>query len=166
MRYHIQWGTYGSWLPGDPRGFRTKGHRVHVDGDYRNPPPKGKYDRLYEYARSQMSKEAVIVPRELRAVVGQACLERFQTEDIYVHRLSVGGQHVHVAIDCLPDGIKQMIGRVKKVSSHRIRDTIPGKVWSHGCNVVPVQDEQHWRNVLRYILDHARNSWVYRGSIE
>ena len=163
MRYHIQWNTYGSWLPGDPRGFRTKGHRMHVEGDYRNPPPEGTYDNLHAFVQSHMSNDEVIIPPDLRPAVGNACLEQFGIEDVYVYKLSVGGQHVHVAIDCLPDGLKQMIGRIKKVSSHRVRDQLPGKVWSHGCNIVTVRDEQHWRNVLNYIADHARNSWVWLG---
>src|SRR3954468_9029001 len=36
--YHCMGNTYGTWLPGDPRGFRTRLHREHVEGDYRNPP--------------------------------------------------------------------------------------------------------------------------------
>lgn len=36
--HHIILTTYGSWLPGDLRGFRTRDHREHVEGDYRPPP--------------------------------------------------------------------------------------------------------------------------------
>lgn len=36
--YHIMCHTYGTWLPGDPRGFRTRHHREHVEGDYKSPP--------------------------------------------------------------------------------------------------------------------------------
>ena len=59
-----------------------------------------------------------------------------------------------------------MIGRVKKVSSHRIRDRLPGKVWSKGCNFVSIRDERHWLNVLKYIEDHAHNSWMYKGDFD
>ncbi len=62
MLYHVTWSTYGSWLPGDPRGFRTRGHRLHVDGDYRNPPPKGKYTGLHAHAKSSLVKPAVVIP--------------------------------------------------------------------------------------------------------
>jgi hypothetical protein len=30
--------TYGTWLPGDPKGFRTRHHREHIEGDYKKPP--------------------------------------------------------------------------------------------------------------------------------
>ena len=163
MRYHIMWSTYGSWLPGDPRGFRTRHHRQHVEGDYKSPPPAGKYDGLHDHAKRSLNKPPVVIPRNLRETVGLAILERFATEDVGVSAVSVGGQHVHVAVDCLPHGLKQMIGRVKKVASHRIRDRIPGKVWGAGCDPVAVKDQEHWGNVLVYIRDHAHlhNAWVW-----
>jgi len=34
MRFLITWTTYGHWLPGDPRGFRTRGAKEFV------PPPQ------------------------------------------------------------------------------------------------------------------------------
>ena len=46
--FHVILGTYGSWLPGDPRGFRTRHHRDHVDGDYKSPPPPGIYEHFHE----------------------------------------------------------------------------------------------------------------------
>jgi hypothetical protein len=42
--YHIMLTTSGDWLYGDARGFRTRHHREHVEGDYKNPPPPGIYE--------------------------------------------------------------------------------------------------------------------------
>jgi hypothetical protein len=41
---HFVETVYGAWLYGDARGFRTRHHREHVEGDYKNPPPAGMYD--------------------------------------------------------------------------------------------------------------------------
>lgn len=32
--YHVTIHVYGSWLRGDPRGWRSRHHREHADGDY------------------------------------------------------------------------------------------------------------------------------------
>jgi len=160
-RFHIIWGTYGSWLPGDPRGFRTRHHRQHVDGDYRSPPPAGRYAGLHAHARRSLKQSEVVIPSDLREVVGRRCLERFVEEGVTVAALSVGGCHVHVAIVCPGDGLKQLVGRVKKTSSHRVRDRLPGRVWQAGCKVVPVRSDHHWDEVLRYIADHAPQAWVW-----
>ena len=37
--WHVTLSTYGSWLPGDQRGFRSRKHKIHSSGDYKNPPP-------------------------------------------------------------------------------------------------------------------------------
>ena len=160
-RYHITWGTYGSWLPGDPRGFRTRHHRLHIDGDYRHPPAPGTYDGLHAYVRGNLKQSPVVIPGDLRETVGRACLARFAEEGAAVAALSIGGKHAHAAVACPSVGLKQMVGRVKKVSSHRVRDRLPGRLWQGGCRPVRVRDDAHWRNVLDYIADHAPHAWVW-----
>jgi len=160
-RYHVTWGTYGSWLPGDPRGFRTRHHRQHVAGDYRHPPAPGTYDGLHAHARRSLKASPVTLPRDLREIVGRRCLDRFAEEGVAVTALSVGGQHAHAALSCPEDGLKQMVGRVKKASSHRVRDCLPGRLWQGGCHPVPVRDESHWRKVIEYIAAHAPAAWVW-----
>jgi len=32
--YHVNGNTYGTWLPGDPRGWRSYKHKRHVEGEY------------------------------------------------------------------------------------------------------------------------------------
>ena len=39
--FHIIGNTYGTWVRGDPKGFRTLHHREHIEGDYKHPPPPG-----------------------------------------------------------------------------------------------------------------------------
>jgi len=160
MRYHVIWSTYGSWLPGDPRGFRTKHHRRHVDGDYRNPPPPGKYEALHARSKASLKGPAVVIPPALRATVGWACIERFDDEQATVRAISVGGQHAHAAFEWAGDDVKPLIGRVKKVASHRVRDELPGRIWALGCKIVRVRDEAHWRNVVSYVKEQ-RNAWVW-----
>ena len=36
--FHCTSHTYGAWLHGDERSFRTRHHREHKIGDYKNPP--------------------------------------------------------------------------------------------------------------------------------
>jgi REP element-mobilizing transposase RayT len=132
-----------------------------VEGDYKNPPPPGTYDGLLQYSKQSLKKPPVVLSPDLRAAVGQACLEQFHKENVEVSALSIGGEHAHAAVDCDPKELKQMIGRVKKVSSHRIRAWIPGQVWGQGCHPVVVRDQAHWENLIRYIRGHAGNSWVW-----
>lgn len=109
-----------------------------------------------------MKKDPVVIPDELRVAVGKACLERFALEDVAVAAISVGGQHIHVAFEWASDNVKPVIGRVKRVSSHRIRQWLPGRVWAANCKVIRVRDEQHWWKLVDYIKGHEREgSWVW-----
>lgn len=65
--YHCMGHTYGTWLPGDPRSFRTRHHREHIVGDYKNPPPPGMYDKRHAKAKSLMTRPAVFLSDEQRA---------------------------------------------------------------------------------------------------
>jgi hypothetical protein len=56
---HCTGSTYGSWLRGDPRGWRARRHREHVDGDYRTPPASGTYEAMHERSKRLMKRPGV-----------------------------------------------------------------------------------------------------------
>src|SRR5690242_19796735 len=91
--FHRVASTYGSWLPGDPRGFRARHHREHVEGDYRNPPPAGQYADLERRSRASLKQPPAVIPGPLRSVVGLALLERLRALGALVVCVSVSGQH-------------------------------------------------------------------------
>jgi len=74
--YHVTVHVYGSWLRGDPRGWRARHHREHVDGDYKHPSPKGKYDNLYELSKALMKRDPVRIATELRQFIANAVAEK------------------------------------------------------------------------------------------
>ena len=71
---HVIISTLNSWLPGDPRGFRTVKHKIHSSGDYKNPPPPGEHAGLFLYS-SKISGETVVIPKELRDAIGIAFVD-------------------------------------------------------------------------------------------
>ena len=136
--------TYGAWLHGDPRGFRTHQHRVHVEGDYKKPPPPGKYDDLARLSRESLVHAPVTVPPRLCPVVGQAVLERLQELGAFVLCVSVSGRHVHLLAKMPPPDVKKWIGLAKKHTWFEIRDRgWNGKLWAKKCKPVRVRDRPH-----------------------
>src|SRR5262245_49122155 len=67
--FHVGSNTKSTWLHGDARGFRTRHHREHIDGDYRNPPPHGKYDEKLQRSMSLLKNPPVVLTREQCLVV-------------------------------------------------------------------------------------------------
>ena len=60
----ITWTTYGTWLPGDARGWRTR------RGGYQLPKPL-----LAQWCQKQMADEAVLLKPHDRETVEDACRE-------------------------------------------------------------------------------------------
>ncbi len=137
----VTFSTKGSWLPGDPRGWRSRGHRRHSSGDYKHPPPTGEHAGLYSYCQKRNGGE-IELPAALRGTVGQAMLAYLREAGIRVLAVAVRARHVHLLAE-LPDTMPLMrviIGHAKRKSSRAIKAQLPGKVWAPGGDFEPVED--------------------------
>jgi hypothetical protein len=167
--YHVTIHTYGSWLRGDPRGWRSRHHREHVDGDYKNPPPKGKYDELYELSKSLMTRDPVRIAKSLREFVVARFVERLLWEQIEVLVCSADATHVHVLARFPDHSPRHWTGLSKKHTSHSVRqeglrDT-PGGLWAKRGSVKPIADRGHQLATFNYIWDHRLAGaavWTFR----
>ena len=88
--------TYGTWLPGDPRGFRTRHHHEHVEGDYKNPPAPGQYEERHACARHRMKRSPVFLRPEQRRVACLAFGEKLVELDVELVDLSISEMHFHL----------------------------------------------------------------------
>lgn len=165
--YHVTVHAYGSWLRGDPRGWRSRHHREHVEGDYKRPPPSGQYGRLHDHSKSLMTREPVRLEYHLRDFVLCAMVERLDQDGIKVLIASLDSKHLHL-LACFPDQqIRHWIGRAKKNASHLVRQrglrVKPGGLWAKRCHAEPITGPHHHANTLDYIADHAnRGAAVWR----
>jgi len=161
--FHLTAHTYGAWLHGDPRGFRTRHHRVHVEGDYKNPPPAGMYIDLEARSRRLMKQEAVVLTAEWRRVAGEAMRERLLELGALVLCISVSGQHVHYLAKMSPLVPRRWTGLAKKHAWHVAIDRgWTGSLWAKRSKATPVKDRAHQLKAFDYILRHAgQGAWVW-----
>jgi hypothetical protein len=162
--FHVTGNTYGTWLPGDPRGWRSRGHRRHVQGDYRNPPPPGLYDALNDHSKRLLANDAVLLTRPQRQRGGQAMVRMLRSIlEIELLALSAGRMHYHMLGRFSRARVKSQVGRAKKHASFELTPLgAPGRVWARGCRPLPIKNESHQRNAYRYILNHKREgAWVW-----
>lgn len=160
---HVVISTLGSWLPGDPRGWRSRGHKRHSSGDYKNPPPAGEYALLHRY-NERLSAKRIVIPRKARADVGRAIVALLCSEGHRLLVMSVGGMHAHLLVE-LPDNvrrIKAIVGHAKSKSSRAVKHILPGSIWARGGRFEKIKDRAHHRNVYNYILTRQeRGTWVW-----
>jgi REP element-mobilizing transposase RayT len=151
---HVIVNTLGSWLHGDPRGFRSRDHRIHSSGDYKNPPPKGEHEGLFRYQKGR-SPERVEIAGKLRATISGAFVRSLQKGNWQVLGVSASATHLHALVK-LPssrDLTKRIIGDAKRAASRRVRKEMPRRIWSADGTYKPVRNRGHQIEAYHYILE-------------
>jgi hypothetical protein len=160
---HVILNTRSSWLPGDPRGFRNRHHRIHSAGDYKHPPLAGEHAELYHTNLSTACEE-VHLTKNLRPLVGQTLTQYLQRAGHPVIVVAVTKVHVHVLVE-LPDNIlriKAIAGEAKRVASRAVKRELPGTIWARGGMFKPIDSKAHQRSAYAYILyGQGDGAWTW-----
>jgi hypothetical protein len=176
--FHITGHTSGSWLPGDPRGWRTRHHREHIEGDYKNPPKTGSGDALLARSRALMKHEPVVLDEGSQSICAEVIFASLARHGVEVAILVVDRVHFHVLAKFLlvesqrkPTDldpwacarnppvaqIRQIVGTAKKDASRELseREIAPrGPTWAKRARMQPIDDRSHQVNTYRYIERH------------
>src|SRR4051812_18237278 len=167
--YHCTVHTYGTWLRGDPRGWRSRHHREHVDGDYKHPPPKGKYEALYEYSKSLMTRDPVRIERDLRHFVLDKIVERLVQNELETAIASLDSTHLHVLVRCPNHDPRIQIGIAKQYATAQTKAHglavglnlhLGQGLWAKRSHPNPITSSFHHAKTLNYIRDHAQRGAV------
>ena len=143
ITYFITWTTYGTWLPGDARGWRKTGKGNQL------PQP-----RLAEWCRSRLSEAPVLLTESQRLKVEVVCREHSQIRGWVLHAVGARSNHVHLAVtaDKAPkivrDQFKANATRVIRQGSDAITND---KVWTAGGDCEVVDGDEELERVVQYI---------------
>ncbi|MEX2389790.1 MAG: hypothetical protein WD534_18070 [Phycisphaeraceae bacterium] len=157
-----------------------------MEGDYKSPPPKGKYDARHDHARGLMKREPVVLSVEAR----EAAVRAIQHALVTVHALevlaiAVGSMHLHVLVrlpekgkpmfskrglrtSAINDPPRHYMGIAKKESAKSLAAAglvQPGGIWARRGKIVPIRDRPYQVNVVHYILKHFEEGaaiWSFR----
>ena len=167
--YHSTSHLFGAWLPGDPRGWRSRDHRYHCEGDYKRPPPKGAYDELFRRSKKLMKQDPVRLEWALRSFVLQMVVERLMSRGAEVQIAALDGIHLHVLHQCHAHTPKIELGSAKQYATAQLKARgfaaglnlkIGEGIWARGSRSEPIAGSYHFSKATGYIRDH-----VLRGAI-
>jgi hypothetical protein len=169
--YHCTAHTFGTWLRGDPRGWRSRHHREHVEGDYKHRPPKGKYDQLHEYSKSLMKRDPVRVNHvELIDFILTKMLERLVEFHVPIAIGAFDGIHAHFLIRCRDHKPRIVLGIAKQYATAQLKADpkahsfavglginlkLGEGLWGRGSHSTPIERAQHFDSTFDYIAAHA-----------
>ncbi len=149
--------TYGTWLRGDPRGWRTRHHREHVEGDYRKPPAAGTYEEMLAQSRSLLKRKPVhLTPDQQEFVLG-SIVQTFAFHGLDLIAASLDDHHLHILARFPDQNPRKWIGITKKNAARALSDrgsVGEGGVWGKRSKCDPIHDRSHQVAVYRYIERH------------
>lgn len=140
LAYFITFRTYGTWLPGDPRGTADLGQTAY--GEPRAP----RDDVLNSYAGRRMAGPAVTLSEAMRVAVAETVARTCEERDWRLLALNVRTNHVH-AVVAATEAPEFVMTRLKSSSTSALRaqQLAPpeGHTWSrHGSTRYLWTDEQ------------------------
>ena len=166
MAFLITWTTHNSWLPGDPRGFRTYKHRQNI------PPPERyagsepefykpeQYEKLYLF---HSGKDVVMLTEEQRRIVAAIVTDTIQELCPDRWAFCVGELHVHVLLELGGRVTAARFCHLAKGRSARKLIVLghSGKVWARRYHSRHIESPA-WDTAKRYVLKHKTGKEIVR----
>src|SRR5262245_48578581 len=92
LAYFLTWATYGTWLPGDERGWVKYGYGWQL------PDPIRKLE-----AEARMTEEACILDPEQRRLVENTIANHCRIRGWQLHAVNCRTNHLHVVVSAARD---------------------------------------------------------------
>lgn len=122
VAYFLTWTTYGTWLPGDLRGWINRHQKGIVQAADSN---------RQKAARTMMRQEPVRLNQRVRHMVDQVIRETAERHGWMVHAINVRSNHVHVVLSAYDKPIGEVLRVLKACASHSLNRKLdtPGRRW-------------------------------------
>jgi REP element-mobilizing transposase RayT len=111
IAYFLTWTTYGTWLPGDVRGWVAK------PGLFRGPNAE-----LEAAAQSLMTEPALTLDLDQRRVVEKTISEHCAIRSWHLHAVNCRTEHVHVVVTAPHRDPEVVMDQFKAWCTRRLKD--------------------------------------------
>jgi len=131
IAYFLTWTTYGTWLPGDARGW-VRHHEGSAGTPYRPADPERE-----TRARHAMTHRPVTLSPPMRKVVESAVRRTAKRRGWPLHALNVRSNHVHVVLTATDRPPERVMASLKAWASRCLNQAAgtdrQGRWWTrHG----------------------------------
>ena len=150
LAYLITFRTYGTWLPGDPRGSIDRFHNIY----------RGKRAEPNEIRRDQAIKKLksppVILNAEQRKAVSDAILEVCEYRSWKLFAKNVRTNHVHGVISAAANA-NRVLNDLKAYATRKLNDrnlwNMPHSPWVDKGSKRMLWTEEHIYHACDYVLN-------------
>ncbi len=167
-RWLLTWTTYGTWLPGDARGFvspiqdesgRRVIHNVH------GTPYDADMPRLRAYAQRVQKQPTVWLTGEQAEVVRQQFHETAQIRTWHLHAFAIMSNHVHLVVEAdeeLP--ASKLLIDFKAYTTRKLRalaNSPAARFWTEKGSTRLLPHDQALENAVRYVAKQEKPLVVF-----
>lgn len=150
LAFFLTWTTYGTWLPGDERGWVAK------PGQFR-APDSGRE----KSARIRMTEEPLYLDDEQRAIVEATIRRHCEMRGWYLHAVACRTNHVHVVVTARVDPETIMDQFKAWCTRHLKQNEVPKpndsfrrqKWWTQRGSKRFINDDVGLEGAIRYVLE-------------
>src|SRR5579872_532666 len=153
IAYFSTWTTYGTWLPGDDRGWFQSGR------GWQEPNRM----RALE-AALRMSDDAITLDLEQRRLVQNVITEHCAIRGWVLHAVNCRSNHVHVVVTCVVRSIEvpreqfktwctRRLKKLEQAQKRMAKDTPREKWWTERGWDLYVDNEDELSNVMLYVKE-------------
>ena len=149
LGYHLTFHPYGTWLPGDDRGWSERpGGAALLDG----------YRPLEAYARERLLGPTVFFDDRQRAVIRTTIVEVCAYRAWFLHAAVVHPDHIHVVVtaDVAPEWV---MNSLKSWSTRRLREAGAvdplAKLWARHGSTRYLDDERRAVAAIEYVVQQG-----------
>jgi REP element-mobilizing transposase RayT len=120
--YMATWTTYGTWLPGDERGYvNNKGQTLRGNKE------------LLQKNQGRQKTPAVKLSRQEKKIAQQVILDEAKKIGHKIIALAVCTNHIHLLAEPHQQSIEDIIGRYKSITTRAFWEYgRKGKIWTRG----------------------------------
>ena len=139
LAYFITWTCYGTWLPGDDRGW-TKWHK----GEYIPQP------LLADWCLRQMDEEPIVLTETQRAIVEDTVARHCELRGWHLHAVNCRTNHCHTAVTATSHNGEQVRDQLKSWSTRKLKEH------QRSLDGAAAKLREHWwtrKGSVRYLFD-------------
>ena len=139
----MTWTTYGTWLPGDERGYVADGKGL-----------PGQIGILERNKKRQKSPTVKFNTRE-KEIVKETVLGEAKRISHKLEALTVCSNHVHLLARPYTQSIEEVVGRYKSLTTRALwQKARRGRIWSKGYDKRFCFTEEDIAARAKYIQEH------------
>jgi hypothetical protein len=145
LAYFLTWTTYGTWLPGDDRGWRRTG-----EPEVQPPNPF-----LVKMARAQMKEKEFTLSHEHRRLVEETIRRHCECRGWTLHAVNARSNHIHVVVTAVRYRPETVRDQFKAWCTRALKeaDAARTRFWTEGGRCDGIDAEAGLESVVTYVLE-------------